>query len=142
MLQYLKLISLSIITIFSALAMWAYEHYPESIGERARYEMMIEMPKAYASGILIIARVGESTIDASWVNEFGLSLLDFSYDEKKNKVKLHHVMKKLDKWYIKRVLKADLKKVMSMMMNHACTEFYNTKYKIKYIVNSLNEVVE
>lgn len=140
--RFFRSISAAVFIFISSLSLYASDLYPDSIGAKTRAEMMIEMPKAYASGILIMAREDESTIKGSLINEFGLSLLDFTYNEKKAKVKLHHVMKKMDKWYIKRVLKGDLKHVMSIMQSSDDTEYYNKKRKIKYTFTPLNEAAE
>jgi len=115
--------------------------YPEEAGERTRYEFLIEMPKTYVSGILVMARVEPDKINASLVNEFGFSLMDFSFDEKKEKVKLVNVTKKLDKWYIKRTLRSDLKQVM-LLMRQGGDQYFDKKHKIKYTFRLLNDSAE
>lgn len=112
--------------------------YPAAEGDRVRYDFMIEMPKAYVSGILIMARTEPDRVDASLVNEFGFSLLDFSYDEKKDKVKLVNVTKKLDKWYIKRTLRSDLRQVMRLMREGG-DRYVDKKHKITYTFTPLND---
>ena len=57
--------------------------------------------------------------------------MDFTYDIKKDKVKLMYVMNTLNKWYIKRVLKKDLKEVMHLMQNGE-NEYRNNKRKLYY----------
>jgi 4'-phosphopantetheinyl transferase len=53
------------------------------------------------------------------------------YNIKKDKVKLIYVMNTLNKWYIKRVLKKDLKEIMHLMQNGE-NEYRNNKRKLYY----------
>lgn len=133
-----KRISLLAILLCMMLNCVASSPYPANEGERVRYEFMIEMPKAYVSGILIMAKTDPDKVDASLVNEFGFSLMDFSYDEKKDKVKLVNVTKKLDKWYIKRTLRADLRHVMRTM-REGDDRYVDKKHKITYSFTLLND---
>lgn len=112
--------------------------YPDSIDQRVRYEMIIEMPKAYVSGLLIMHKPSEGQVNASIINEFGISLMDFSYDEKKGKVKFHSLTDKLNKWHIRKALGNDLKKVLKAMQG-GTNEYLNTKRKIKYTFQLANE---
>ncbi len=77
-------------------------------GQPKRYSFQIETAKAAISGILI-AKESESAITGSMVNEFGISAISFVYDKMKDKVKLVNVVSFLDKWYIKMVLKNDIR---------------------------------
>lgn len=105
--------------------------YPDSINGRVRYEIMIEMPKAYVSGVLIMHKPCEGCVNASIVNEFGISLMDFSYDEHKDKIRFHSLTGKLNKWYIRRTLGNDMKNVIKSMKS-GTDEYINAKRKIKY----------
>lgn len=120
--------------------MEANNAYPSEESVRIRYEFMIDMPKAWVSGILIMARTDSTTVSASLVNEFGFSLMDFSFDEKKEKVKLISVTKKLDKWYIRRALRSDLKHIL-LAMRQGERQYINKKRKIKYTFTLLNDTV-
>lgn len=112
--------------------------YPDSVGQRVRYEVVIEMPKAYLSGLMIMHKPSEGHVDASVINEFGISLMDLSYDEKKDKVKIHSITDKMNKWYIKRTLSNDFKNIFKAMRQGA-SEYLNTKRKIKYSFQTANE---
>lgn len=101
------------------------------------YSMQIEFKNAYISGICMLVKDGE-TIKSSVVNEFGVSLIDFIYDIKKDKIKLKYVMSTLNKWYIKRVLKKDLKSVLHIMQNGG-NEFDNEKHKLYYRFNLITD---
>ncbi len=73
-----------------------------------RYTFQIETDKAFVSGLLL-ANESDKVINGSMINEFGVSAIDFTYSKKKQKVKLMNVVSFLNKWYIKMVLKNDLK---------------------------------
>ncbi|WP_290235323.1 hypothetical protein [Bacteroides acidifaciens] len=96
------------------------------------------MPKAYPSGLMIMHKPSEGHVNASVINEFGISLIDLSYDEKKDKVKLHSITDKMNKWYIKRALSNDFKNILKAM-REGSYEYLNTKRKIKYSFQPANE---
>lgn len=77
-------------------------------GDVSRYAFAIETPKAAVTGVAIM-RADSTQIVGSLVNEFGVSAIDFIYNRKKDKVKLVNVVSFLNKWYIKLVLKNDIK---------------------------------
>lgn len=80
--------------------------FPSADGERAKYAAYIEMPKAYVSGICVLLQE-DGLIKGSLFNEFGITALDFTYNPQRDKIKLHSVIKMMDKWYIRKVLKKD-----------------------------------
>ena len=108
----------------------AQEAFPSSDGEKAKYMCHIEMPKGYISGICVL-RQQEGLIIGSIFNEFGISAMDFTCDLAKKKVKLHSVVKMLDRWYIKRMLRKDLCQVMYELKNGGSI-YENKKYHIVY----------
>lgn len=73
-----------------------------------RYSFQIEMNKAFISGVLL-ANEDDGIINGSMINEFGVSAIDFTYSKKKQKVKILNVVSFLNRWFIKMVLKKDLK---------------------------------
>ena len=73
----------------------------------------------------------EGKLKASVVNEFGFSAMDFEYDTQKDKVKIINIVKKLDHWYIKRVLKLDLR-ILIHNLRQGIYKHENTKYEITY----------
>lgn len=74
--------------------------------ERRAFE--IELERGHISGILV-TRADDSRIVGTMVNEFGVTALSFVYHRSKDKIELMDVLKMLDKWYIKKVLRNDLK---------------------------------
>lgn len=99
-------------------------------GERTLYNVNIEMPKGYVSGQCVMLRNGKQ-LNGTIINEFGVTVMDFVYDETKDKVKFVSVVDMLDKWYIRRVLRRDLRMVIHGLDREEDT-YENKKCKIKY----------
>ena len=109
---------------------------------RMRYNVQIDFKKAYISGICIMQH-DDDTVKASIVNEFGVSALDFTYDTQRQKVKIVNLMPKMNHWYIRRVLKRDLKQVMpQLLQKQDVTTYTNDKYNIRYTFTPANETPE
>lgn len=108
----------------------AQSTFPSAEGERARYTAVVEMPRGYISGVCILLREG-GDVKGCLFNEFGLSAIDFTYNIKKDKVKLHSVMAMFDKWYIRRVLRRDLRELAHRLQKGETT-YRDEKYKIDY----------
>ena len=104
-------------------------------GESIRYTAYIEMEKGYVSGICILHRDG-NTVHGSMFNEFGITALDFTYRLEKKKVKLHTVMPMMNKWYIRKVLKKDLRQLMTGLQNGETT-WKDERYHIEYQLTPL-----
>ena len=113
---------------------------PSNEGERARYGVQIDVKKAYISGICGML-FDEGKLKASVVNEFGFSAMDFEYDPQKDKVKIINIVKKLDHWYIKRVLKRDLR-ILIHNLRQGIYKHENTKYEITYNFQPLQPITE
>lgn len=84
---------------------------PQQEGERERYNVQIDLGRAYISGICLMLREGHE-VKGSIMNEFGVSYLDYTYDTTTHKVRLVSVTAKLDRWYIRRMLRRDLRHLM------------------------------
>ncbi len=110
--------------------------YPDSVGCVMRYNALIELKQGYVSGVCLIVNEGE-VLKASLFNEFGISALDFSYNPRRNKVKLLNVMSFLDKWYIKRVLKKDIVALLHNFKS-GIGEYRDERYGIDYKFNILD----
>lgn len=111
--------------------------FPSVDGERAKYAAYIEMPKAYVSGICVLLQE-DGLIKGSLFNEFGITALDFTYNPQRDKIKLHSVMKMMDKWYIRKVLKKDLRQVMKTL-KEGQTEYTNQRRHIVYRFHGIEE---
>ena len=88
----------------------AYSQNPDALPQDTvfRYGFEMAMQKAGLTGVAL-TRLDNNAISGSIINEFGVSAIDFTYDIRRGKVKLNHVVSFLDKWYIRRVLRADLR---------------------------------
>lgn len=113
---------------------------PDSIGSKMKYNATIEMKKGYLSGICILIR-DKDGYKGSIFNEFGISVLDFTYQPVMGKVKLENVIQLLDKWYIKRLLKQDLSQVIKNLQK-GISIYDNKKYKIHYQFTEMRETME
>lgn len=103
----------------------------DSIGATNRYNAMIELPKAYLSGVCIIKRNEEGNVVGCLFNEFGISALEFAYRPGDKKVKLLSVIQMMNKWYIKRIISRDLARVYQGLQKGETT-YHNEKYHITY----------
>lgn len=115
--------------------LYAQAPFPTAEGESIRYTAYIEMSKGYVSGICVLHREGD-TIRGSLFNEFGITALDFSYQMVKKKVRLHTVMPMMNKWYIRKVLKKDLRQLMEGLQNGQTT-WKDERYHIDYQLTPL-----
>ncbi len=112
--------------------------FTDSIGSKAKYAATIEMKKGYISGICILASEDDCYRGVIF-NEFGITAIEFTYSKKK--VKLGNVIKMLDKWYIKRVLRRDLAQVVENLLNGIST-YKDKKYNIEYKFTALDATEE
>lgn len=116
--------------------------------ERSRYTFQIETSKAAITGIMLLKETPDDIV-GSMVNEFGVSAIDFIYNKKKNSIKLLNVVSFLNKWYIKMVLKKDIRLSIQLLkgLDHKSPKNYqidiaedslsifNIKRKLKYTFN-------
>ena len=129
------------VSVFRATTLHAQHTFPIYEGEKVKYNAMIQMPNAYISGVCVL--LNESgVIKGCMFNEFGITMLDFTFSPDKQKVKLNHVIKIMDKWYIKRLLRKDLVLLMSSLQKGK-SEYYNEHRKITYqFIPIPHEIVE
>lgn len=117
--------------------LWAQAAFPSAEGERARYAVYIELPRSYISGVCILLHDG-TDVKGSIFNEFGISAMDFAYRPLKDKVKLLSVQKMLDKWYIRKRLKRDLRELVHVLQQGG-TRYVDEKYHITFQLTPLQE---
>jgi hypothetical protein len=118
----------------------AQSTYPVNDGDKVHYNLQIEIRESCLSGICIMVN-NEGTIASSIINEFGISLIDFTYSEKKNRIKIHSIIKPLNRWYIKRFIKRSLKEMINIMKSGG-TEYIDNKNRIRYFITLNNETQE
>lgn len=139
--KYLLSISILLLTLFTLPAMGQKKPvFPDSAGQKVKYNATIEMKKGYLSGVCILANDGE-LIKGCLFNEFGISALDFTYNPARDKVKLVNVIKMLDKWYIRKVLKKDLVQLMHNL-EKGIPAYQNKRFNIDYKFTPLEDATE
>ena len=113
--------------------------------QTARYTAYIEMERAYISGLCLLQteeRAGKNGMTKGCIfNEFGITAVEFNYDQQRQKVKLHRVMDLLDRWYIRKVLRKDLARLMDNLQ-HGEYEYENQKRHIHYRLTPLTNTTE
>lgn len=127
--RWLSALALLLIAL-TATAQSGVSLLPLGEGDRVRFNAVIETERAAITGICAMLREGDM-VKASLFNEFGITALDFTYDVKKRKVKLHTVLPMLNKWYIRHTLRGDLKHLMQAL-DSGETGYANTRRHITY----------
>ena len=123
------LLCVSLLTVLSS-RLQAQTYFPSSEGECIRYTAHIEMPKGYISGICMLQKEGD-VVKGCLFNEFGITALDFTYQPNQGKVKIHHLVAMMDKWYIRKVLRKDLVHLMrNLQTGKTC--YINQRRHIQY----------
>lgn len=110
---------------------------PTEEGAIVRYTATIDLPKGYISGICTLLRQ-DQTILGSIFNEFGITMMSFVYYPSKDKVKIQSLNDKLNKWYIRRVLKADLRQLIHTL-EQGQWAYQDTKYHITFNLSEMND---
>ena len=134
--KYIR-ICLMVLLLIEPLSIMAQLTYPANEGDKVRYNLQVEIRDSFLSGICIMVN-NDGIIASSIVNEFGISLMDFIYSEQKDKVKLCNMIKPLDRWYVKRLLKRSLRGMLKAMKS-GDTEYIDEKNRIKYVFTLNNE---
>lgn len=81
---------------------------PAEEGGRAQYTVTIGWKQARISGICIMKSLGGEIV-GSVVNEFGIRAFDFRYDPRREVLKIENPIGFLDRWYIRKGLRSDLR---------------------------------
>ena len=135
--RFILLISLMVVSFSRGTAYAQKACFLDSEGDKAKYTVMIDFKKAYISGIGVMARQGPKIV-GSVFNEFGVSVLSFSYDIPRRKTKIIDTIEFLNKWYIKKVLRRDINALMEVMDSTGAT-YCNEKRNITYTFSPLTE---
>ena len=91
-------------------------------GDRVRYDIQIDFKKAYVSGLCTMVG-NEGEVKASIVNEFGVSARD--------KVKIVSLFGPLNKWYIRLLLRKNLKALMHQLQQ-GNTSYTDQRHHVTY----------
>ena len=117
---------------------------------RQQFTVFISARGMELTGICII-KTDEEGSRGAIVNEFGVHALDFTLSSDRKKVKLLNVMPVMDHWYIKKVVRGDLKYLFLSTENpqskgkrtvtvedDGTVMMENTKYRLKYSLKPIN----
>ena len=121
---------------------------------RQEYSVAITARGAEITGVCIVKTDAEGSRGAI-VNEFGIHALDFMVSADRRKVKLLNVIPMMDRWYVRRVVKKDLRTLFNAMADgeqaggrtvivepDGTVTLTNTRYKLKYSLKKLHEATE
>lgn len=134
--NFLASISLSA-CLLAPLAAQAQSFYPESDGRQVTAAAMIELPKGSVSGICALSREGD-TIHGAFANEFGITIIGFSYNIKKDKVKVSHAAAMLNKWYIRKLIANDLREFIHAL-REGKSSYADHKHGITFSISPLTD---
>ena len=70
-------------------------------------------------------------------NEFGVAVMSFSYDPRRNRVKILDAAGKLNRWYVRRIIRKDMVHVMNALQMSETT-YVNEKRRIRYTFTPLD----
>ncbi len=117
---------------------------PDSL---TRYRVQLQARNATLDGVLAV-KIVDGNINGVVINDFGIKAFAFIISHDRKKVKLQDVMPMLNHWYVKRVLKSDLKLLFNItdcdkqpkgkktqieILDDGSIKMTNTKYHIEYL---------
>lgn len=121
---------------------------------RQEYSVAIMARGAEITGVCVVKTDAEGSRGAI-VNEFGIHALDFMVSADRRKVKLQNVLPMMDRWYVRRVVKKDLRVLFNATTDgeqaggrtvtvepDGTVTLANTRYKLKYSLKKLHEATE
>jgi hypothetical protein len=121
---------------------------------RQQYGVSIMARGAEITGVCIVKTDSEGSRGAI-VNEFGIHAPDFMVSADRRKVKLLNVIAMMDRWYVRRVVKKDLRTLFNATADgkqgsgrtvtvepDGTVTLTNTRYKLKYSLKKLHEATE
>lgn len=140
-----KFLTFSLLVLFCLMPCQAQDATKE-------YNLLMQIRGQEMTSICIMDLSDEQDIVGTVMNEFGVKAFDFTFNGKK--AKICNVVGPLDKWYIRKVLKADFtfllsnirqgidvtkKKRKLTFLPHGEIRFTNDKYNIHYVFTPLTD---
>lgn len=133
-------------------SLWLWHASAITLDGKRQYSVTIEMPRGSLSGICLI-KTDASGSKGSLVNEFGIHALDFTVSTDRRKVRLLHVIDRMNKWYIKRILRRDLRFLFlnkesvqdrwrEVTVEGDTTILHNKKYSITYTFTEIKNEID
>ena len=122
--------------------------------EIRQYNLLLQAGPHQISGICVMKMISPTEVIGTVINEFGLTAFDFVYNGKKTK--LSNLPPFLDKWYIRKVLQADMSFFFSHFLDHKNAtkisrqitfspdgeiNLTNIRYKIKYTFTPIKDEI-
>lgn len=108
----MKMFLLSISLTLWSFTTWASGErepfFPETEGQRMEYMVTLNFGRAHFSGICVMKCL-HGEIVGTLMNEFGLRAFDIRYNPHRGRVMLTNLLDLLDRWYIRKTLRRDLK---------------------------------
>ena len=121
---------------------------------RQQYSVTIDARGAEITGVCIVKTNDEGTRGAI-VNEFGIHALDFTLSADRRKVRLENVMPMMDRWYIRRILRKDLRLLFGAtapglqksgrtitVSDDGTVVLKNARYKLNYSLKKIDDTTE
>ena len=99
-----------------------------------RLSVQLTFRKAVVTGLCVMVASDKDETVGSVINAF-----DFVYNKQRNKLKLENVTPALDKWYIRRVLRHDMRYIVPILIEAGECEYNNTKRGIEYVFKPLKQ---
>lgn len=127
---------LLLLGLLFALALRAQSAAPDSTAAPDRWRVHLTFDKAALSGLCLVRTQGDTLVGAV-VNEFGLQAFDFTFDRRRGKVRLSHLLPMLDRWYIRRTLRRDLALLLQDYRPDAPLHYHNARRNIDYLFTPL-----
>ena len=116
-----------------------------------QYSVAMTIRGTQLSGLCLV-RVSDEGYRGSIVNEFGIHALDFTLSPDRQRVRLYNLLPAMNRWYIKRVVRGDLKFLFNATQNpqrkgkrtvtvdsDQTVTLVNSKYRLKYSFLEINE---
>ena len=103
--------------------------------ENRSYNLLIQIRGRELTGLCIMEISPDKQVVGTIVNEFGAKIFDFTYGQ--GKARVLNVIKPIDKWYIRRVLRKDMAFILANLGNQGET----TEGKRHLTVGSNGEMV-
>ena len=144
--RFSKLISLVVLCLLSLDIMAQGPFHLDKDG-RGMYNLEMNFRGHAITGITVIQKE-QYEVRGTVVNQMGLKAFDFIYNDTRQKVELHNVIKMMNRWYIRRVLRRDLRFLFShfssanernhtLVVTSDTVRLQNTRQNINYLFTPL-----
>ena len=100
------------------------------------YNLFMQIRGRELTALCVMELKADSSIVGTVVNEFGMKAFDFSFVN--GKAKVFNVIAFLDKWYIRKILRRDLRQLFHAMQEGR-GEYRDEKYKMLFRFTPLTE---